>query len=100
MPGDLLQPIRKCRKVDMCENYGQEVHRRVDRFGCRRTFKRFSVALAHSLQKSPFIAAIVNQHRLLNCFEDGEKFPPDLSLVSQGVCPQAMMDRGIAVADA
>ena len=42
----------------------------------------------------------MNQHRLLDGFEDGKEFPPNLSLVLDGVRPQAVLDGGVAVADA
>src|SRR4051794_7646288 len=42
----------------------------------------------------------MNQHRLLNSFEDGKEFPPNLPLVRDGVRPQAVLDGGVAIADA
>ena len=42
----------------------------------------------------------MNQHRLLDCFEESQEFAPNLSLVRDGVRPQAVLDGGVAVADA
>src|ERR1700693_4985975 len=100
MPRDLLQTIRKRRKVYLCVDYRQEVHCGPDRLCCQRALRRLSVALAYAFQKSRFIAAVVNQHRLLQRFEDGKEFPPNSSLVRGSVRPQTMVDGGIAAADA
>ena len=100
MPGDLLQSIGKGGKVNLRENYRQQVHRRLDGFGCHRTFRRFSVSFAHSLQEGRLVTPVVNQHRLLDGFEDAKEFPPNLPLVRDGVRPQAVLDGGFAVADA
>src|SRR5260370_13061316 len=100
MPGHLLQHIRKRRKVDLCVDYRQEIHCSPDRFCCQRDLRWLSVALTHPFQKSRFIAAVVNQYRLLQRFENGKKFPPNPSLVRGSVRPPAMVDGGTAAADA
>ena len=60
----------------------------------------FAVTISHLLKEGRLVTAIVNQHRLLDGFEDGEEFPPNLPLVRDGVRPQAVLDGGFAVADA
>ena len=65
-----------------------------------RTIRRFSEPFAHALEESRFIAAVVNQHRLLDGFKEGQEFAPNLPLVRDGVRPQAVLDGGVAVADA
>ena len=72
----------------------------MDGLGRHRTFRRFSVSFAHSLEESRLVAPVVNQHRLLDGFEDGKEFPPNLPLVLDGVRPQAVLDGGFAIADA
>jgi hypothetical protein len=42
----------------------------------------------------------VKQHRLLDGFEGGKEFLPNLPLLLPGVSPQAVLDGGFAVADA
>lgn len=42
----------------------------------------------------------MNQHRLLDGFENAEEFLPNLPFVLDGVCPKAVLDGGFPVADA
>src|ERR1035437_2063138 len=59
-----------------------------------------TVVLAHPFQKTCLVAPVMNQHRLLDAIEDGKEFPPNSSIVLDGVCPQVVLDGGLAVADA
>ena len=54
----------------------------------------------HLFQKSCFVAPVVNQHRLLDGFEDGQELSPNLPFVLGGVRPEAVLDGGFAVTDA
>jgi hypothetical protein len=59
-----------------------------------------SVSLAHSHQESGFVTPKVNKHRLFDGFEDGQELVPDLPLVLDIIRPKAVLDRGVAIADA
>jgi hypothetical protein len=51
-------------------------------------------------KKKRLVAAIVQQHRLLDDVEDAKEFPPNLFLILEGVRPQAVPDGRFAAANA
>ena len=57
------------------------------------------MAFTHPLEENRLVAPIVNQHRLIDAFEDAQELPPNLPLVLDGVCPQTVLAGGCAVAD-
>ncbi len=54
----------------------------------------------HLFQEPCFVTSIVNQDWFLDGFKDGKEFPPNLPLVLNGARPQAVLEGGLAVADA
>src|SRR6476646_8886878 len=56
------------------------------------------MASAHVFQKSPLITPVVNQHRLLDSFENAEEFLPNFGLVLDSIRPEAVLDGGVLVA--
>src|ERR1043166_84621 len=58
------------------------------------------MSFSHSFEVGRFVTAVVNQHRLLDGFQYGKEFPPNLPFIPDGVRPQAVLDGGFAAADA
>src|ERR1035437_3185219 len=96
---DVFQSVGKGRKIHLRKDDRQEIHRVLDCHAGIR-FRWYTVAPAHASQKTRLVAAIVQQHRLLDDFENAEEFPPKLSLILYGVRPQVVPDGGFTAANA
>src|ERR1017187_657408 len=85
----LLQPVGACGKIDLRKENGDKIDGRDSCFHGGRAFQRRLVSLAHLFEKLNFIAPIVNQHRLLDGFEEGEEFPPGWVAPRSTGCPSS-----------
>ena len=56
-------------------------------------------SFAHSLKKDRLVRPVVNQHRLADGFDDVKEFAPNVSLVLNGVRPEAVLNGGFAVSN-
>ena len=71
----------------------------MDAFGCHRPLGCCPESFAHSLKKDRLVAPVVNQHRLADGFDDVKELPPNVSLVLDGVRPEAVLNDGFAVSN-